>query len=71
MQNSWGPSNGYEGFYFIHTDLECDGGVISAGRAIIPLFDKVDTTASDGVIQSYLFVFALANMALFVFAMFA
>lgn len=39
LQNSWGPSAGTEGFYFIHTDLDCDIGIISGGQALIPLID--------------------------------
>ena len=70
MQNSWGPSAGYEGFYFIHTDPECDAGIISSGGAIIPLFDKVDTSSGE-VSQSqpsYLFglwLCSVANVALY------
>ena len=44
MQNSWGRGNGWDGFYFFHNDLDCDGGVVSSGRAIIPLFEKKENT---------------------------
>ena len=63
IQNSWGPSAGYEGFYFIHTDPECDAGISSG--AIIPLFDKVDTSSGE-VNQSqpsYLFGIWLCSVA--------
>lgn len=65
MQNSWGRDNGWDGFYFVHTDLECDGGIISSRNAVIPLFEKVETEAetSSGVARSF---FALANLALLV-----
>ncbi len=74
MQNSWGRSSGYEGFFFVHTDLECDAGIISSGDAIIPLFDKVEAKAVDtssGEVsqsQSYLFglwLCSVANVALY------
>ncbi len=75
MQNSWGPSAGYDGFYFVHTDLECDAGIISSGSAIIPLFDKVEVetkvdTSSGEVSQSQSYLFGLwlcsvANVALY------
>ena len=42
MQNSWGRGRGWDGFYFFHTDPDCDGGVLSAGDAIIPIFEKVE-----------------------------
>lgn len=61
MQNSWGRGAGWDGFYFVHTDLECDGGIISSGGAVIPLFEKAETTSS-GVARSY--IFALANLLL-------
>ena len=48
MQNSWGRGAGWDGFYFVHTDLECDGGIISSGGAVIPLFEKAETTSSGG-----------------------
>ena len=64
MQNSWGRGAGWDGYYFVHTDLECDGGIVSSGNAVIPLFEKVETEAetSSGVARSY--VFALANLLL-------
>jgi len=37
VQNSWGVGHGYEGMDFVHTDLDCDGGIVSNGGAIIPL----------------------------------
>jgi len=61
LQNSWGPSAGTEGFYFIHTDLDCDIGIISGGNALIPLIDvakeKEDTedAASGAGHLTYLF----------------
>ena len=45
MQNSWGRGAGWDGFYFVHTDLECDVGIISSGGAVIPLFEKEETEA--------------------------
>ena len=67
MQNSWGRGAGWDGFYFVHTDLECDGGIVSSGNAVIPLFEKVETEAEtssgSGVARSF---FALANLALLV-----
>jgi hypothetical protein len=76
MQNSWGPSRGYEGFDFVHTDLDCDAGIISfkVKDAFIPLFDKVveveakEADTSGGVTQSYLsglWLCSVANVALY------
>ena len=31
---------GWDGFYFVHNDLDCDGGVLSSGEASIPLYEK-------------------------------
>lgn len=64
LQNSWGPSAGTEGFFFIHTDLDCDAGIISGGKALIPLIDVVkekteDASESGAAHLTYLF-FAMA-----------
>ena len=60
LQNSWGPSSGTEGFYFIHTDLDCDTGIISGGFALSPLIDVVkekDTEDTSGAAHlTYLFL---------------
>lgn len=44
MQNSWGRDVGWDGFYFIHNDLDCDGGIVSSGYAIIPVYEKEEST---------------------------
>ena len=64
LQNSWGPSSGTEGFYFLHTDLDCDIGIISGGQALIPLIDvakekDTEDVAESGAHSTYLF-FAMA-----------
>ena len=41
IQNSWARGSGWDGFYFIHNDPDCDG-VVSSGRAFIPIFEKVE-----------------------------
>ena len=70
LQNSWGPSAGTSGFNFIHTDLDCDGGIISSNQAIIPIIDVVkekdteDVTSGAGHL-TYLF-FAMTIPYLFV-----
>ena len=76
MQNSWGRDSGWDGFYFIHSDLDCDGGILSSGRGIIPIFEKeeekesttmqMDMTSGAGGVIKFYFMFAVANVALFV-----
>ena len=72
LQNSWGPSAGTEGFYFIHTDLDCDIGIISGGQALIPLIDvakEKDTEDASGADHlTYLF-FAMTTPYLLVLSL--
>ena len=49
MQNSWGRGSGWDGFYFFHNDPDCDGGVVSLGGAIIPIFEKVEKESTTTV----------------------
>ncbi len=80
LQNSWGTGAGWNGYFFIHTDLDCDIGIVSSGEATIPLFGQVNSTdavtvtssvndkeTSGGTIKSYpYFLFAAAaTVALF------
>lgn len=62
LQNSWGPSAGTEGFFFIHTDLDCDIGIISGGQALIPLIDvakEKDTENASGADHLTCFLFTV------------
>jgi hypothetical protein len=40
IQNSWGNHRGINnGFDLMHTDPDCDAGVLSSGKAIIPIME--------------------------------
>ena len=47
MYNPWRRGRGWFVFYFVYNDPDCDGGILSPGRAIIPLYEKEekDSTA--------------------------
>ena len=52
LQNSWGAAAGTQGFNFIHTDLDCDAGIISSGEALIPLIDVAKEEDTEDVAES-------------------
>jgi hypothetical protein len=47
VQNSWGKRSGInKGYDIVHTDLECDLGIISGGAATIPVYKSSDSTVT-------------------------
>jgi hypothetical protein len=60
VQNSWGKNYGINKRYdIVHTDLECDLGIISQGEAMIPVYEssaskvtKDDTFSADGDVNT-------------------
>ena len=41
IQNSWGTQGINNGFDLMHTDPDCDAGVLSSGEAIIPFVEGI------------------------------
>ena len=70
IQNSWGVSNGVnEGYELVHTDPDCDIGVISSGIAYIPILKpstQTDSSDSSQVPASLLAMAVSSLVSLFI-----
>lgn len=55
VQNSWGKNYGIKkGYDIVHTDLECDIGIISSGDALIPVYkSSASTITNEGTFGAF------------------